>query len=64
MSLLSDNSAYQGVYSHVPELSFHFDELELAMVLGIVFNQISIWDWSVSDEIFNGYFENKTSDIF
>ncbi len=64
MSLLSDNSAYQGVYSSNPELSFHFDDLELATVLGIVFNQISIWDWSILDERFNEYFVNKTSDIF
>ena len=64
MSLLSDNSAYLGVYSSVPELSFHFDDLELARDLAIVFNQISVWDWSISDEIFNPYFEKKESDIF
>ena len=64
MSLLSDNSAYQGVYSLTPELSFHFDDLELASVLGTLFNQISIWDWSIMDERFNEYFVNKSSDIF
>ena len=64
MSLLSDNSAYQGVYSLNPELSFHFDDLELASVLGTLFNQISIWDWSIMDERFNEYFVNKSSDIF
>ena len=64
MSLMSDNTAYQGVYSLIPELSFHFDDLELATVLAIVFNQISIWDWSISDEIFNEYFVDKSSDIF
>ena len=63
MSLLSDNSAYLGVYSSVPELSFHFDDLELARDMAIVFNQISIWDWSISDEIFNPYFTKKDSDI-
>ena len=64
MSLLSDNSAYQGVYSLNPELSFHFYDLELASVLGTIFNQISIWDWSIMDERFNEYFVNKSSDIF
>ena len=64
MSLLSDNSAYQGVYSLNPELSFDFDDLELASVLGTLFNQISIWDWSIMDERFNEYFVNKSSDIF
>ena len=64
MSLLSDNSAYQGVYSLNPELSFHFDDIELASVLGTLFNQISIWDWSIMDERFNEYFVNKSSDIF
>ena len=64
MSLLSDNSAYLGVYDLNPELSFHFDDIELAMVMGIAFNQISIWDWSISEEIFNDYFENKTNDLY
>ena len=56
MSLLSDNNVYLGVYSSVPELSFYFEDLELANVLAIVFNQYSIWDWSASDEILNEYF--------
>ena len=55
MSLLSDNTAYLGVYSSDPEISFHFDDIELAFVLAILFDQISIWDWSASDEIFNEY---------
>ena len=63
MSLLRDNNVYLGVYSSVPELSFYFEDLELANVLAIVFNQYSIWDWSASDEILNEYFIDKSSDI-
>ena len=62
MSLISDNSAYLGVYGSDPEVSFHFDDLELANVIAILFNQISIWDWSILDERFNEYFMNKTND--
>ena len=62
MSLLSDNSAYIGVFSHIPEISFHFDDIELANTLSILFDQFSIWDWSISGEIVNPYFDNKTDE--
>ena len=55
MALMSDKHAYLGVYASSPELSFHFDDLDLAYVLAILFNQYSIWDWSVNDEIANQY---------
>ena len=58
MSLMSDNNAYLGVYEGTPELSFHFEDIELANALGIVFDQISIWDWSVSNQIFNDFRED------
>ena len=58
MSLMSDNNVYLGLYENVPELSFHFEDMELANVLGIVFDQISIWDWSISAQIFNDFREN------
>ena len=58
MSLMSDNNVYLGVYENTPELSFHFEDIELANVLGIVFDQISIWDWSISAQIFNDFREN------
>ena len=55
MSLLSDNHAYLGVYEASPEISFHFDDYDLANVIGILFNQKAIWDWSVNAEIANPY---------
>ena len=55
MSLISDNHAYLGVYEASPEISFHFDDYDLANVIGILFNQKSIWDWSISEEIRNQY---------
>ena len=55
MSLISDNHAYLGVYEASPEISFHFDDYDLANVIGILFNQKSIWDWSIMQEIRNQY---------
>ena len=55
MALMSDNHVYLGVYGGNAEFSFHFDDLDLAMTLGILYKQISIWDWSISDEINNQY---------
>ena len=55
MSLISDNHAYLGVYESYPEISFHFDDYDLANVIGILFNQKSIWDWSIMEDIKNPY---------
>ena len=55
MALMSNNHVYLGVYGGNAEFSFHFDDLDLATVLGILFKQISIWDWSINDEISNQY---------
>ena len=55
MSLMSDNNCYIGVYRDKPEISFHFDDYELANVIGILFNQISIWDWRKNREIINKF---------
>ena len=59
MALMSENTVYLGVFDGNPELSFHFTDIELANVLGIVFDQISIWDWSVMDEIINDFREGE-----
>ena len=55
MALMSDNHVYLGVYGGNPEFSFYFQDLPLARTLAIMYKQISIWDWSVMDEIFNPY---------
>ena len=55
MSLMSDNSCYIGVYGSKPEISFYFENYELANVIAILFNQISIWDWRKDREIFNKF---------
>lgn len=60
MALMSDNRVYLGVYDSTSEISFHFNDLELAKVLSIVFNQYSIWDWSKNDEIRNSYYKEKS----
>ena len=62
MSLMSDNKAYLGVYDNKPEISFHFDDIELANALAVRFDQYSIWDWSVLDEILNPHFKNETQE--
>ena len=55
MSLISDNHIYLGVYDASPEFSFYFQDYDLANVIGILFNQKSIWDWSIEEEIPNKY---------
>ena len=62
LSLISDNHLYLGVYDSSPEFSFYFQDYDLANVIGIIFNQISIWDWSINKEIPNIYC-NEISDL-
>jgi hypothetical protein len=59
MSLISDNHIYLGVYNGVPEMSFYFNDYELANAISMIFNQNSIWDWSKNDEIKNIYHTEK-----
>ena len=59
MSLISDNHIYLGVYNSTPEMSFYFNDYELANAISILFNQTSIWDWSKMDEIKNEYYREK-----
>ena len=62
MALLSDNRAYLGVYDNKPEISFHFDDIELANTMAIRFEQYSIWDWGASDEIPNPHHPKNNTD--
>ena len=62
MSLLSDNKVYLGVFDSQPEVSFHFDDIELANSLAILWKQYSIWDWSASAQILNPHFDGKSDD--
>ena len=55
LALMTDNNVYLGVFNGNPEISFHFEDIELANTIAILFDQISIWDWSISDEIKNPY---------
>ena len=59
MSLISDNHIYLGVYDSIPEMSFYFDDYELANAISVIFNQTAIWDWSKNDEIKNIYYKDK-----
>ena len=59
MSLMSDNHIYLGVYNSIPEMSFYFQDFELANVVSIIFNQKSIWDWFNNDEIINQFHEDR-----
>ena len=56
MSLMSDNHVYIGVWATGIELSFHFDDFELANALSILYNQMAIWDWGTEEEIDNPYY--------
>ena len=63
MSLMSDNKVYLGVYDSTPEMSFHFEDFELANVISIIFNQNSIWSWKDNDEIKNRYYKEKQKSL-
>lgn len=56
---MSDNHIYLGVYNSIPEMSFYFQDFELANVISIIFNQKSIWDWFNNDEIINQFHEDR-----
>ena len=55
LSLMTDNKVYLGIYAGDPEFSFYFEDYELANTIGILFNQISIWNWRKSREILNKF---------
>ena len=64
MSLMSDNKVYLGVYDSIPEMSFHFEDFELANVISIIFNQKCIWSWKNNNEIYNRYFKDRQKNCF
>ena len=53
LSLMSDNSVYLGVWNGDAEFSFYFEDYDLAITVAFLFNQHTIWDWSVRKEIIN-----------
>jgi len=57
LSLMTDNNVYLGVWEGSEEFSFYFDDLELATVVCILYNQISLYDWAREEDINNPYFE-------
>ena len=56
LSLMTDNGVYLGVWEGVEEFSFHFDDIELATVICLIYNQESLWDWARGRSIDNPYF--------
>ncbi len=59
LALMTNNNCYIGVYFGIPEISFYFEDLDFAYLVGIMYNQISIWDFGADDEIINPYFVDK-----
>ena len=55
MSLISDNQVYLGYWGGAGEFSFHFDDLDLAYDMAIVFQQLAIYDWAKRGDINNPY---------
>ena len=56
LSLMTDNGVYLGVWEGIEEFSFHFDDLELATVICLIFDQESLWDWARMTSVYNPYF--------
>lgn len=44
--------AYLGVWNGNTEISFHIDEIDLAIEIGNIFSQKAIWDWKNGTEIY------------
>ena len=57
LSLMTDNNVYLGVWKDDEEFSFHFDDIELATVVCIIYNQIAMYDWARKSDINNPYFK-------
>ena len=56
VSMMTDEYYYLGVWDKSKEISFHFDDLELAYVSAIIFNQYSFYDWTNKKEIKNAFY--------
>ena len=56
LSLMTDNNVYLGVWNQDEEFSFHFDDIELATVVLIIYNQMAIHNWTKKKDINNPYF--------
>lgn len=52
--LSTDRKTYAGKFGGAPEVSFHFANREDAVRMAKKYNQISVWDWSMMDEITTG----------
>lgn len=57
MSLITDNKIYFGYWGGSSEFSFFSEDLDLAYVISIVFNQMAIFDWGTRSDINNPYFK-------
>ena len=55
LSLMTDNKVYIGVWKNEDEFSFHFDDLELATVICIMYNQKALFEWATEKDINNPY---------
>jgi len=54
IEMSDDGIAYAGKFCGYPEVSFHFARKADAIKYAKMFNQISIWDWSVGEAIETG----------
>ena len=48
-----------GVYDHKPEISFHIINKDLAFSLAAIYNQQTIYDWGINDNIANPLHQKK-----
>ena len=50
----SDGAVYAGKFGGYPEISFHFSNRDLAVKLAKKFNQYSVWNWKIYDNLITG----------
>lgn len=56
IAILTNSKVYIGVYGK-PEVSFHCKDRTLAIQIAEQYNQYSIWDWSIDEEILNIHYD-------
>ena len=56
MAILTEGNPYIGVFDNNPEISFYVENKNLSLAFAALFNQKSIWDWSINNILLNPFF--------
>lgn len=62
-AIMTNGMAYLGVWENTPEISFLFEDYEVAMAIAVSFNQMTVWDWKNNEIINNLFFKQKKKNL-